>query len=69
LGVVISGKIEVRYPDRTEIYTAGDAYVIEPGHLPWPHSGSEVIEFTKTAEVAKTQAVVGANMAAQGASA
>jgi hypothetical protein len=67
-GIVVSGKLEIRYPDRTEIYAAGDVYLIEPGHLPWPHTGTETIEFTRTSEVQQSMAVVGANMAAQGAS-
>jgi hypothetical protein len=67
LGVVVSGKIEIRYADRTEIYTAGDAYVIQPGHLPWPHTGTETVEFTLTSEVQQAMAVVGANMAAAAA--
>jgi hypothetical protein len=64
---VVSGKIEIRYADRTEICTAGDAYVIQPGHLPWPHTGTETVEFTLTSEVQQAMAVVGANMAAAAA--
>lgn len=65
-GVVVSGKLDIRYADRTEIYTAGDAYYIAPGHLPWPHTGTEVIEFSPTAELHDTMAVVSANMAVAG---
>jgi hypothetical protein len=68
-GVVVAGRLEIRYPDATEVYEAGDAYYIRPGHLPWPHTGCEVIEFTPTAELQESMAVVGANMAAAGASA
>lgn len=66
-GVVVSGKLEMRYIDRTEIYTAGDAYYAAPGHLPWPHVGSEVIEFSPTEALQATMAVVGANFASQAA--
>jgi hypothetical protein len=62
-GVVVSGKLEMRYADRTEIYSAGDAYYAAPGHLPWPHTGTEVIEFTPTDQLQATMQVVGANVA------
>jgi hypothetical protein len=65
-GVVVSGRIEFRYADRTEVYEAGDAYYAPPGHTPWPHTGCEVVEFTPTAQLEATMAVVGANMAAAG---
>jgi hypothetical protein len=67
-GVVVSGKLEMRYRDHTEIYSEGDAYYAPPGHVPWPHAGSEVVEFTLTDALRATMTVVGANMAQQGAS-
>ena len=63
-GVVVSGKLEMRYADRTEIFTAGDAYYAAAGHVPWPHAGTEVIEFSPTQELQATFAVVAANMSA-----
>jgi hypothetical protein len=66
-GIVVSGTLHMRYADRTEIYTAGDAYFAAPGHLPWPHTGTEVVEFSPTAELHDTMKVVSANMAAAGA--
>jgi hypothetical protein len=65
-GTVVSGKLEMRYADRTEIYSAGDAYFASAGHLPWPHSGTEVVEFSPTAELHGTMQVVSANLAAAG---
>ncbi|HWC36307.1 MAG TPA: cupin domain-containing protein [Mycobacteriales bacterium] len=65
-GIVVSGRLEIRYADSTEVYEAGDAYYCRPGHLPWPHTGCEVIEFTPTAELEASMSVVGANMAAAG---
>ena len=35
-GIVVSGRLEVRYADREETFTAGDAYYMPPGHLPHP---------------------------------
>jgi hypothetical protein len=66
-GVVLSGRIVVRYPDREETLEAGDAYVMTPGHLTLVSAGSEVVEFSPTEALQATMAVVGANMAAQAA--
>lgn len=64
-GIVVSGALEIRYRDHGETYRAGDAYYIEPGHLPHPHAGTEVVEFSPTDGLQATMAVVGANMAPQ----
>ena len=63
-GVVVAGRLVVRYAEREETLTAGDVYVMEPGHLPLVSAGTEVIEFSPTAQLQQTMAVVGANMAA-----
>jgi hypothetical protein len=54
----------VNYQDGSEILRAGDAYVLRPGHLTVLSDGTEVVEFTLTEELAKTMAVVSANMQA-----
>lgn len=54
----------MRFADHEETYTAGDAYYVAPGHLPLVSAGSEVVEFSPTAQLQQTMAVVGANMAA-----
>lgn len=68
-GVVMSGRISFRFADRTETYTAGDAYYAPPGHTPLLTAGTEVVEFSPTDALGATMAVVEANMAAAGASA
>jgi hypothetical protein len=64
-GVVVSGRVVMRYPDHDETFTAGDAYYIAPGHLPLVFEGTEVVEFSPTEHLQATMAVLGANMAAQ----
>jgi hypothetical protein len=66
-GVVISGRLDVRYADREETLTAGDAYYVAPGHLPLLYAGTEVVEFSPTDALQATMAVVGANMSPQAA--
>jgi len=63
-GVVLNGAMTVRYADGEETFTAGDAYYLRPGHVPEVTAGTEVVEFSPTAELHKTQEVLGANMAA-----
>jgi hypothetical protein len=64
-GVVLSGRIVVRYRDREEVLRAGDAYLMTPGHLTEVAAGTEVVEFSPTDPWRTTMAVMGANLAAQ----
>ena len=58
LGYVLKGKFAVRRGDGVEeIFEAGDAFVIEPGHTPIVFAGCEFVAFTPTEE-AKQQAAV-----------
>jgi hypothetical protein len=63
-GVVLSGRLVMRYADRDETFTAGDAYYVGPGHLPLVFAGASVVEFSPTDALQATTAVLGANMAA-----
>ena len=63
-GYVIAGKVVFRYADHDETYEAGDAYVAPAGHLPLMFAGTELVEFSPTAELEQTMAVVGANLEA-----
>lgn len=61
-GYVLKGKIVFRYADHDETYEAGDAFYAPPGHTPVVFEGTEVVEFSPTAEAAKTGEVVRKNM-------
>jgi hypothetical protein len=63
-GTVLSGRLVFRYADHDETYSAGDAYVAGPGHLPLVTAGTEVVEFSPTEELRATMAVLAANMSA-----
>ncbi len=66
-GYVIKGKVTFTFADgHAETYETGDAYYAPPGHTPHLYSGSEVVEFHPTAELAKTMEVVEKNMEAMG---
>ena len=63
-GIVLSGRLTLRYADREETYNAGDAYYAPPGHTPAAAAGTETVDFSPTELLQETMAVVGANMAA-----
>ena len=66
-GVVQSGQITFRWADHDETYGAGDVYYAPPGHLPLITAGTSLVEFSPTADLGRTMAVVEANLAGAGA--
>jgi hypothetical protein len=62
LGYVVEGTAEFRIGGRTEVYTAGDAYYVPPGHVPIHHDGAQVVEFSPTETLGETIGVVMANV-------
>jgi hypothetical protein len=62
-GVVLKGKVKFSSDDGETVIEAGEAYYIAPGHLPYLYAGTEVIEFSPTAQLNETLAVVERNMA------
>ena len=66
-GVVLTGKLKYTSAEGEVVIGAGEAYYVPPGHLPYLYAGTEVIEFSPTAELDKTLEVVEKNMAASGA--
>jgi hypothetical protein len=62
-GYVLKGRMRIRYPDREEVIEAGDAYYMEPGHLPLFEEDTEIIEFSPKGEYQKTMEVAERNMA------
>jgi hypothetical protein len=65
-GFVIKGKLTFLTGGGEETFTTGDAYYVGPGHTPILYAGTEVVEFSPTAELQDTLAVVEKNMAEAG---
>jgi hypothetical protein len=63
-GYLFTGELTVTYADREEVYRAGDAYYMAPGHVPAAATGSEFLQFSPTNELATTMTAIQANMAA-----
>jgi len=69
-GTVLRGRLTYRYEDgSTDVIDAGQAYYARPGHVPILSAGTEVVEFSPSAELQKTVEVVSRNLEAAGASA
>jgi hypothetical protein len=62
LGYVVDGTVEFRIGGRTEVYTAGDAYYVPPGHVPIHHDGAQIVEFSPTELLGESIGVVMANL-------
>ena len=63
VGYVLKGKFGIRRADGSrEFFEAGDAFTIEPGHIPIAFAGSEYVAFTTTDEARQQAAVMMPNM-------
>ena len=69
MGYVIRGKVAFRSGAGEELFEAGDAYYVGPGHTPILYAGTEVVEFSPTKEHAEAMAAVARNMEEMEASA
>jgi hypothetical protein len=64
-GYVIKGRMTMRFGDREEVYEAGDAWYAPPGHAPIKHEpDTEIVQFSPTEELAKTDQAMMKNMQA-----
>ena len=69
MGYVIRGKVGFRSAAGEEMFEAGDAYYVGPGHTPILYAGTQVVEFSPTKELGETMEVVTKNMEQMEASA
>jgi hypothetical protein len=63
-GYVVKGQIRYRFADREEVFNAGDAYYVGPGHLPIIGDDTEYVEFSPADLFQETMEVVGRNFEA-----
>jgi mannose-6-phosphate isomerase-like protein (cupin superfamily) len=57
-GVMTKGTMTVQYPDREEVFQAGDVFYMPPGHTPAVIAGTEFIQFSPTDLLAETEAAI-----------
>jgi hypothetical protein len=65
-GYVINGKVTFKFADGEESFETGDAYYAPPGHTPFLHAGTELVEFSPTDALGETIGVVLENLRAAG---
>jgi hypothetical protein len=61
-GYLFAGQVTVRYADRQEIITPGEAFYLPPGHVPAAVAGTEMLMFSPQEELAVSEAAMKANM-------
>jgi mannose-6-phosphate isomerase-like protein (cupin superfamily) len=57
-GYVIKGRARIKYADREEVISAGEAYYMEPGHIPVIEEDSVIVEFSPRGEYQETIAAL-----------
>jgi hypothetical protein len=60
-GYLQAGQITVSYADREEVFEAGDAFYMPPGHVPAAVAGSEFVMFSPGAQLAEVMTAMAAN--------
>jgi mannose-6-phosphate isomerase-like protein (cupin superfamily) len=50
-GYVVKGRITMRFADHDEVVEAGDAFYFPPGHAPEAEAGTELVQFSPSAEL------------------
>ena len=63
-GYVLKGKVTFRFADHEEVFEAGDAFYLPPGHVPLAEGGSEYIQFSPSEELQVVSAAMVKNLQA-----
>ena len=64
-GYLFAGRMTVRYADHEEVYEAGDAFTMPPGHVPMAEAGTEFVQFSPTDQLAATEAAIASALEAR----
>ena len=57
-GYVLKGRLTYRFADHEEVFEAGDAFYLPPGHVPLADAGSELVQFSPSEELRAVEAVM-----------
>jgi hypothetical protein len=62
-GYVFKGRLTFRFPDREEVFEAGDAFYVPPGHIPIGNEpGTEYVQFSPAEELRPVSETMMRNM-------
>ncbi len=57
-GYVLKGRLTYRFGEHEEVYEAGDAFYLPPGHVPVADAGSELVQFIPSQELRAVSAAM-----------
>lgn len=57
-GYLVKGRMRIKYPDREEVISAGEAWYMRPGHIPTTEEDVVDIVFTLAGEYQKVMAAI-----------
>jgi hypothetical protein len=61
-GYIVKGRVTVSYADHEEVYEAGDAFYMPPGHTPAGVAGTEIIQFSPSDQLQQVDAAIARQM-------
>jgi hypothetical protein len=61
-GYIVKGTVTVRYAGHEEVYAAGDAFYMPPGHIPAAVAGTEIIQFSPSDQLQEVEAAMARQM-------
>lgn len=61
-GLVAKGRLTARYGDHEEVFEAGDAFYMPPGHTAAAVAGTEFVQFSPRDLLAETEAAIAQGM-------
>jgi len=61
-GLVLKGRTTFRLADREEVFEAGDAFYLPPGHVQLVEAGTEYVQFSPAAQLEEVSATIVKNM-------
>jgi hypothetical protein len=57
-GYVVNGRLTYQFEDHDEVFEAGDAFYLPPGHVPLAEAGSELVQFSPSEQLREVDAVM-----------
>ena len=61
-GYVLEGRLTFRFADREEVFEAGDAFYLPPGHVPMASAGTEYLQFSPSEDLRAVAEAMARNM-------
>jgi hypothetical protein len=57
-GYVVKGRLTYQFEDHDEVFEAGDAFYLPPGHVPIATAASELVQFSPSEQLREVDAVM-----------